>query len=400
MTHGATPTVTGMDRVEAPESASQVADLLAVAARERNPVRIVGGNGARGLGNSLRQVGWSLSTTRLNRVLAYESTDMTLSVEAGARLADVSAILSERGQMLPIEATDSAQATIGGLLATALTGPRRYGGGTLRDVLIGIAVAYPDGTVGKAGGLVVKNVSGFDMMRIHHGAMGTLGVIVSANFKVLPIPRSEFTALATYQDMAAALEAASRLRTPAVRPVALVVRQTGGIWELAARYEGRDSGLRVVRSRLADFLSSDCTFPGDQESSTFWSGLMTGRSMTGPAEVRLRVTVAPGALLSTARSVREILSADYKTSRFETEPGLGMITASVECPAESAIVLIRSLRSTIGGSVVTVMTAPDSVKSAQDIWGEVPETVGIMRAMKREFDSAGILNPGIFAGAI
>ena len=98
-----------------------------------------------------------------------------------------SASLAERGQTLPVDVADAEHATIGGMIATAMAGPRRFGSGTLRDLLIGIAVAYPDGTVGKAGGLVVKNVTGFDLMRLHLGALGTLGVIVSANFKVLPI---------------------------------------------------------------------------------------------------------------------------------------------------------------------------------------------------------------------
>lgn len=404
MTANGAPSGAGAEQSESPESALRVAELLANASVQRNPVRIVGGGGAAALGNSLRPVGWSLSTSRLNRFLTYEPTDMTLSVESGARLADVAAVLAERGQMLPVEATDPARATIGGLLATGLTGPRRYGGGSLRDVLIGIAVAYPDGTVGKAGGLVVKNVSGFDMMRVHSGAMGTLGVIISANFKLLPLPRSEFTARATFRDMEAALAAAARLRAPNLRPVALVVLQLGDGWELAARYEGRESGLRVVRSRLADIVGLDSSSPEGRESTAFWAGIMAGRAMTRATEVRLRVAVTPGALASTARQVLETAGADHVVSRFEVEPGLGMITISIDCPSESreepAVSLVRTLRERVLGSVVTVMTAPDGVKAGLDVWGKEPETIEIMRRLKREFDPDGILNPGIFVAAI
>ncbi len=100
---------------------------------------------------------------------------MTISVEAGATIGSVSRELAARGQTIPIEVPAPDSETIGGLIATGLCGPRRYGSGSLRDALIGIQVAYPDATLGNAGGMVVKNVSGFDLMRMHLGAVGTLG---------------------------------------------------------------------------------------------------------------------------------------------------------------------------------------------------------------------------------
>ncbi|MEZ4500498.1 MAG: FAD-binding oxidoreductase [Thermomicrobiales bacterium] len=178
-----------------PDSAEAAAGLLADAAAAGSAVIPVGGGTHLGIGNPPVRADVVLSTRKLNRVLVYEPADMTLSVEGGATLASVQSTLVEHGQGLPIEVANPEAATIGGILAAALYGPKRLGWGTLRDYLIGISVAYPDGTVGKAGGLVVKNVSGFDLMRMHHGALGTLGVIVSANFKVLPAPRSERTVL-------------------------------------------------------------------------------------------------------------------------------------------------------------------------------------------------------------
>jgi glycolate oxidase FAD binding subunit len=401
MTEGLPPGADGLDRIETPESPAQVAELLAIAAQDGKPVRVVGGGGARSLGNQLRPVAWSLATDRLNHILEYQPTDMTLSVQAGARLADVSAALANHGQMLPIEVPNPDVATIGGLLATGLTGPRRYGGGTLRDVLIGISVAYPDGTVGKAGGMVVKNVSGFDMMRLHYGAMGTLGVIVSANFKVLPLPRAEFTLTARYEDLVSAAEAASALRKSDVRPVAAVVRQVDDAWQIAARYEGRDSGLSAVRNRLAALALRTAENVEGAGSAEYWAALMAGRGLHRPEEIRVRVSVAPSLALSAAQSIQETLPAELGISRFEIEPGLGTITLSIEtAAADAARAFVQRLRSGGSGSLVTLVAAPDSVKAGLDVWGQEPETIEIMRALKREFDPVGILNPGCFVGLI
>ncbi len=176
-----------------PVTAEEAAALLAESVRRGFACAPVGGGTKLALGNPPERLDVVLSTRRLGGVIDYVPTDLVLSVGAGARIGDVRAVLAEHGQHLPIDAP--AEATIGGLIATALAGPRRLGYGTLRDLLIGIAVAHPAGTVTRAGGMVVKNVSGFDLPRVYHGSLGTLGVIVSANFKVLPAPRHESTLL-------------------------------------------------------------------------------------------------------------------------------------------------------------------------------------------------------------
>ena len=165
---------------------------------------------------------------------------------AGARFGDVQAVLAEHGQRLPLDPPGGADATIGGLIATGRWGPLRYSAGTLRDLLIGISVAHPSGTVSKAGGMVVKNVSGYDMPRLYLGSLGTLGVVVSANFKVLPRPRAEATVIAAYDEPAPAFSAASALRNSREPIAALEVAFFDGAWRLAARIEGRDETVAAV----------------------------------------------------------------------------------------------------------------------------------------------------------
>ncbi len=172
-----------------PQSAEEIAAILADASQLEKAVIPVGGGTSLALGNPPRAADFALSTRALSGVIDYEPTDLVLSVGAGARFGDVQAVLGEHGQRLPLDPAGGDDATIGGLIATARWGPLRHSAGTLRDLLIGISVAHPSGTVTKAGGMVVKNVTGYDMPRLYHGSLGTLGVITSANFKVLPRPR-------------------------------------------------------------------------------------------------------------------------------------------------------------------------------------------------------------------
>lgn len=150
-----------------------------------------GGGSQMGFGNVAERYDVALDLTGLDAVLRYDPDDMTMSVQCGCRLADLNRMLGENRQVLPVDAADPERSTIGGLVAVGMSGPRRFGYGPLRDLIIGMTVVMSDGTIATAGGQVVKNVTGYDMMRLHHGALGSLGIIVSVNLKVIPKPQSD-----------------------------------------------------------------------------------------------------------------------------------------------------------------------------------------------------------------
>jgi FAD/FMN-containing dehydrogenase len=133
----------------------------------------------------------SFDLSALNRVLDHKSEDMTATVEAGVILADLQKQLAARGQWLPVDPPNSAQLGIGALLATNASGPRRFGFGTVRDYVIGIKAVLADGRAIRSGGKVVKNVAGYDLMKLFIGSRGSLGVIVEATFKLRPLPEME-----------------------------------------------------------------------------------------------------------------------------------------------------------------------------------------------------------------
>jgi glycolate oxidase FAD binding subunit len=389
------------EQVHEPETGQDLASLLETANREGLAVAPVGGGTHAGVGNNPSRLDWIVSTRKLSQVISYEPPDMTLSVEAGARLGDVQAILAEKGQGLPIEVSDPAHATIGGILATALYGPKRLGSGTLRDYLIGINVAYPDGTLAKAGGMVVKNVSGFDLMRMHHGALGTLGVIVSANFKVLPKPRSERTVLMSAPDVGEVASLNTVLGTSRARPAAFEVTRKPGEYALAIRIEGRERTTELLANELAGALGEGASVLEPAESEKYWSDYLTGfRSDDHVTDCWLRLRVKPSQSLTLLERVSDLLADTYSgDAKLTVSPALGFLDVRLDCATATELRrLVGSLRSIAPRTVV--VSAPPAAKSELDVWGDSIESLDLMRLLKAEFDPNGILNPGRFVGGL
>ncbi len=163
----------------------------------------------------------NLSTARLTRVLQYEPRDLTLSVEAGIRFAEVDQLLAGNGQMLPLDPPFAGEATVGGILAANTCGPRRRLYGTARDLTIGMKFATLEGKLIQSGGMVVKNVAGLDMGKLLIGSFGTLGAIVVANFKVLPRPQVERHFLLSFDSAEAARAARDRVLRSVLQPQSL-----------------------------------------------------------------------------------------------------------------------------------------------------------------------------------
>jgi glycolate oxidase FAD binding subunit len=389
--------------VVAPETPEAVAETLAEAAERGLAVAPVGGSTALSLGNPPERVDLALSTARLAGVIAYEPTDLVLSVGAGARFGDVQAVLAEHGQELPLDPPLADRATIGGLIATALAGPRRLSSGTLRDLLIGISVAHPSGTVTKAGGMVVKNVSGFDLARVYHGSLGTLGVIVSANFKVLPAPRAETTILAEAASPDEALTLAERVRGGRVQPAALEVSMGDDGWWVAVRLLGRTETVAALATEVEGSIRQDTARLVGEESRGWWREYVDALAVAhAPREVLVRCAARPKA---SHQLVRDALAATcdrgLRVRRLAASVGLGTVMVRATNDDEDGDRL-KAWRDDLLRSAdhVTVLAAPPDWKRGIDVWGPEPAGLDIMRALKEQFDPHRVLNPGRFAGGI
>lgn len=173
-----------------PGSAEQTAEVIKRAAADKLGVVACGARTKLDMGLPPRKYDLAIDVTRLNRLVAYDPDDLTLSVEPGLALQRLSEVLAERGQFLPLDAPFFRSATVGGTIASAMDSPLRQLYGTARDFVLGMEFVTGDGSLAKSGGRVVKNVTGYDVHKLMIGSFGTLGVITRINFRTFPLPRS------------------------------------------------------------------------------------------------------------------------------------------------------------------------------------------------------------------
>jgi glycolate oxidase FAD binding subunit len=322
-----------------------------------------------GMGDPPERRGIELHTTRLNRVLEHSQADMVVSVEAGISLEALQVELGKAGQFLPIDPFNSPGHTIGGLLATGWAGPLRLRFGSARDFLIGIRVALPDGKLASGGGRVVKNVSGYDMMKLHYGALGTLGVIVAASFRVFPKPMHDVTVESTHQSTDEAWAAADRLLSMPLPPAALELFSNG---HAVARFLGSpDAVNRMV---------AECGWKTSHAS--IWE-----EHSKLAAQTWARIVVP-------RRELQSVLKELPPGERWWASPGVGIANWSIDS-GFSNINGVREKVEAVGGTLV-MLSAPDEVMREVGAWGRRPETLGVMQRLKDVFDPNHILNPGRF----
>ena len=338
--------------------------MLRDAAAQKLAIVPVGGGKARGMGDVPSQRDVELHTTRLDRVIEHSQPDMVVSVEAGITIEALQSELGKAGQFLPLDPFASPGHTIGGLLATGWTGPLRLRYGSPRDFLIGIRVALPDGRLATGGGRVVKNVSGYDMMKLHYGALGSLGVIVAASFKVFPKPHHDVTVSSS-----GGWNAAAHALEMALAPSALELDKSGRV---LARYVGsRNAVKRVVGELGWSEVQPDVWDEHSRRAPSSWARIAVPRD-----QLKRLVQALPS-------------GADWWAS-----PGVGVAHWSISGDA-SAVRQVRAKAEAAGGSLV-MLAAPDELMCEVGAWGTPPQTLAVMRRIKAAFDPDGVLNPGRF----
>jgi glycolate oxidase FAD binding subunit len=355
--------------VEKPATAEDVAMRLREAAGAGLAVVPVGGGRASAMGDPLERADVELHLSRLDRVLEHSQGDMVVSVEAGITLEALQADLGKMGQFLPLDPFNSPGHTIGGLLATGWTGPLRQRFGTPRDFLIGIRVALPDGRLVSAGGRVVKNVSGYDMMKLHFGALGSLGVIVAASFKVFPNALHDVSVQASYPSIEEALDATDRAQALPQAPAALELFSTGRV---IARFMGsHDAVNRMVAELGWDEAAASAWTDHSHRASETWARIAIPRHKLRPTLLALPA------------------GADWWAS-----PGVGIVHWTNAIGAQT-VLDARSAAEAAGGSLV-LMAASIEMRRELGAWGTLPPTLELMQRLKRAFDPQRVINPGRF----
>src|SRR5580704_5269551 len=213
-----------------PGSPEELAQCLADASSRGQRIALLGNSTKARMGGPIAPYDVAISTSGLNKILEYEPRDLTISVGAGITYSELSRVLAEHGQMIPLDppfsdraaerATFSERATMGGVVAANTSGPRRRLYGSARDMVIGMTFATLEGKLVRTGGMVVKNVAGLDMGKLMIGSFGTLAALGVINFKLLPVPRAARTLLCDFEDLKAALAALHAVMRAGLNPVA------------------------------------------------------------------------------------------------------------------------------------------------------------------------------------
>ncbi len=381
-----------------PDSPEMLAELLACSSRERLSIVLRGGGTKLGWGGRPAGIDLIVSTRRLNRVLAHAHGDLTATVEAGATLGDVNRELARHHQWLPLD-TSFDGSTIGGMIATNESGPVRHRHGTPRDLLIGIRLATTDGLLVNAGGRVVKNVAGYDLGRLMSGSFGSLAAIVSATFKLAPLPPASTTLVATFRDRQAMAQAVSAVGSSQLEPAAFdlhVAHESGPAPHLtllirfattAAAIDAQiDDARRLLAADHIDLVT------GAHESE-LWRD--HARRLWTAAGAVVRVGWPPAALEGVLALVERIGREGASAIELVGRAGVGAGSVRVSGDTTTqvrAVEHLRAQRDVIGN--VVVLRADLAVKERADVWGPPGDAVALLRAVKTALDPAGILNAG------
>jgi glycolate oxidase FAD binding subunit len=381
--------------VARPASADAVARTLGEARAEALAVIPKGGGSKLGWGMPPRRADLVLETTGLDRVLEHAAQDLVVRAEAGVRLAALQQRLAESGQRLSLDAPEP-NATLGGVVAAAASGPLRHRYGAPRDLLLGITVALADGTLAKAGGKVVKNVAGYDLGKLFAGSLGTLGVIVELTFRLHPLPEDEAWTIATLPDAAATARAVQALLRSSLVPSALELTwRADEPLRLGALFEGRAPGVAAQTRSAVELL-------GSHGSTTIARD--AGFEPRPPAQdLLLHVAVPPAELAFALDALRQAAAERRLLWSVDGRAGLGVLDAGFAGGDESAYAsLVADLRTRVlarGGSVV-IRRAAAELRRRADVFGEPGDTLSLLRRVKQSFDAAATLSPGRFVGGL
>jgi glycolate oxidase FAD binding subunit len=403
-------------RIEEPSDGQRVAALLAAAAESGSAVVAFGGSTLQSIGNPPRRFDVALSLRRLDRVLQYDPRDLTVGLEAGITLDNVERALAAARQFIPFDAPLPRRATVGGTLAAGWAGPRRATYGHLRDLLIGTTVALTDGSLASAGGMVVKNVTGYDMSKLYVGSLGTLGIVVRANFKALPQPAAQRLAVAPLRDEVCA-RALGGLAQLTIEPTATLV--VDGFFERTPRIHDEDSRLvvlfegsegvvdratRDLRSVLGKCgVAETLLFDGGAAAAVLQDTIDAYIEPLADRSITYRSTGLPSTVWERALTARAIVLAAPARCDFIADLRTGDAIVRIAGPsARETADLLTGVDANLRGALpaLTVLAGDPRLRAQIDAWGAVPPTLATLRAIKARFDPGATLAPGRFVGGI
>lgn len=366
------------EQIVRPESVEALQEIVQTA----GSVVAVGGGAGQDYGHAPTPGFTLLDLSGLNAIVAVEPGDMTITVQCGATLAEVQAALAPHGQWLPLDPPQAETATMGGIIATNAFGPLRLGYGTARDWLVGLSVVDAEGRLTKGGGKVVKNVTGYDLPKLHVGALGTLGVLVEATFKTSPRPEATRTVL--IPSITGPIDSFVETLLAQTTPVQALLHEDETGRTLALVYHGPTEAADSEARQAVD-LAVDAGL-----ASSVYAEEFSAEPAAMPIAVRL--IGLPGHALKLHSHAQEVAG---EGAILDTQLGAGVVT--IYWPEDSEVAHAGATALLGLGESATLLHGPLELReSLPALWTPAPSALPLMKAVKSSLDPASKLNPGRF----
>lgn len=413
-----------------PGSPEEVAAILQLANARDLVVAPAGGLTKQQIGGVPERVDILLSTKRMNRIEEYDPGDLTIAVQAGMPFAEMQRKLGEHHQWVPCDAASLEHATVGGLLATGAAGPLKSTFGHMRDFCIGVQFVTTDGKVVKGGGRVVKNVAGYDLMKLLTGSYGSLAVITRVNYKVFPRPRQTRTFVCSFGSLDEAMKFRTWLFQSPLTPMCAEIispraieylRDQGEVhdpddyspqqplslpaveWQIALRAVGSDTILARYAREMGSAVARTLEGPAEEQ---FWSWISHFEQSVLSRHRNAMVMYTHLALQSVGPTLQALEKAAPDYNLIPAAVGraatgnlvLAFMPLSVDPPSAMQFAnCVSAFRGMLPqGSSAEVAYCPKEAKNHFDVWGTTPTDVKMMRAVKKAIDPKNILNRGRF----
>jgi glycolate oxidase FAD binding subunit len=392
-----------------PGSAAEVGDLIRQAAAGDQAVYPAGGMTQWQLGLPPSKPGFLLDTRGLDQIIDYPARDMTVTVQAGMRVAALQKILAAEKQRLPVDVPQAERATLGGSVAANVSGPRRLGHGTLRDYVIGISAVNDQGHEIKAGGRVVKNVAGYDLCKLFVGSLGTLGVITQLTFKLRPM--AEECGLFGMACRAEELETAlAQVHASRTRPVCVevlspaagrVARRLGerwpAAWTILVGYEDNAEALKWQVQQFVQEIGGRFDVCGllGHCADPLWSELVE-LTATGQPWLSFKAGVRPSAVAAFCCQAEQTLENVLLQAHAASGIVVGQVAEEI---SQEPVSRLRELVTAADGHLV-VTHCPGALKTAEFVWGRPRSEIAVMKAIKDQLDPRRLFNPGRYVDGI
>ncbi|MYA71669.1 FAD-binding oxidoreductase [Candidatus Poribacteria bacterium] len=405
-----------------PASVQEMQEVLQFASKRDLSVMPAGAGTKLGIGNLPQKVDIVLATTRLNSVVEYEPADLTVTVEAGIRLAALQAVLAQHRQYLALDPPYTDRCTLGGIVATNASGSLRLRHGAARNQVLGLQVVHANGTVVKSGGKVVKNVAGYDLNKLYIGAFGTLGIITEVTLKLSPIPAHEAILVADFQNVQGAIDTGLSIIGSQILPMFVNLSINSDFVGTAT-----DNATDAKRPTLV------VGFGGDPETVAWQltecrgimeqNGALGVTSTEGESRAHLQKAIRefPATDTDTERVIAKLNLKRTGIAEFAARVmdaswardvqvmallGSGILYLSMPVTSDTdfeglanTLTQLRQSATEARGNLI-VEAAPPELKQHIDVWGAVGDTLGLMKQVKNRFDAGSLLNPGRFVSGI